>query len=322
MTSHRARPGSLTAASWIFAALVFAALITIVAQRGDIAQVARLLRRAQPFWLLAAFGLQALTYVSAAAVWYVALRRTSHPQPLRSLVGLALAMLFSNQAVPSVGVSGGLVVTKALARRSVPESSAMAALLLGLVTSYIAFIVTFGIALGWVAHFVRRLLPVVLAVGILFVVLAGGVMYVVFNSRRAPAAWRQRLSKLPVLGRTIATFMAAPTRLLKGRVVLEATGLHFVEIMLDAATLGVAVRSVRSHASASAVFCSYVIAAVGSRVAFAPLGIGTFEAASVTMLHAGGLPLGPALAATLVFRGFTLWLPMLPGLILARRALR
>ena len=53
-----------------------------------------------------------------------------------------------------------------------------------------------------------------------------------------------------------------------------------------------------------------------------PLGLGTFETSCVGMLHLLGVPLEAALAATLLLRGFTVWLPMPPGLWLARRALR
>jgi len=37
------------------------------------------------------------------------------------------------------------------------------------------------------------------------------------------------------------------------------------------------------------------------------------------MLATLGVPLEAALTATLILRGFTFWLPMLPGLWLARR---
>lgn len=50
-----------------------------------------------------------------------------------------------------------------------------------------------------------------------------------------------------------------------------------------------------------------------------PGGIGTFEGTAVAMLHVFGVPLETGLAATLLLRGFTFWLPMLPGLWLAHR---
>jgi uncharacterized membrane protein YbhN (UPF0104 family) len=151
--------------------------------------------------------------------------------------------------------------------------------------------------------------------------MAAGVTYLAFESKRLSEKWRRRLTGLPVVGKALASVIAAPTELMRSSTVFEATTLQLGEIFLDAATLDVSLRAVGFSAPLVVVLASYVIADVGSRVAFVPLGIGTFEAACVTLLHAGGVPFGPALAATLLFRGFTLWLPMVPGLFSARRAL-
>ena len=50
-----------------------------------------------------------------------------------------------------------------------------------------------------------------------------------------------------------------------------------------------------------------------------PLGLGTFEAACVGMLSLLGIAIESALAAMLLLRRLTFWLPMVPGLWLARR---
>jgi uncharacterized membrane protein YbhN (UPF0104 family) len=51
------------------------------------------------------------------------------------------------------------------------------------------------------------------------------------------------------------------------------------------------------------------------------MGLGSFEAVSIAMLRLFGVPFEAALSATLLFRGFTLWLPLLPGGLLLRKAL-
>jgi uncharacterized membrane protein YbhN (UPF0104 family) len=70
------------------------------------------------------------------------------------------------------------------------------------------------------------------------------------------------------------------------------------------------------------VFACFMIASVTALMGPIPLGLGVFEAASVAALHLVGIELEAALAATLLLRGFTFWLPMIPGLWLARRELR
>jgi len=64
------------------------------------------------------------------------------------------------------------------------------------------------------------------------------------------------------------------------------------------------------------------MASLAATVGPMPLGLGTFEAVCVTVLHLQGLSVEIALMATLLLRGFTFWLPMIPGLVLARRELK
>jgi Mg2+-importing ATPase len=62
-----------------------------------------------------------------------------------------------------------------------------------------------------------------------------------------------------------------------------------------------------------------MLASVLRSIGIVPGGLGAFEAALVVTLHWAGVDVAVALSATLLFRGLTFWLPMLPGLWLARR---
>jgi hypothetical protein len=53
-----------------------------------------------------------------------------------------------------------------------------------------------------------------------------------------------------------------------------------------------------------------------------PLGLGTFEATSIAMLGLMGIRFEAGLSATLLYRGFALWLPLLLGMVISRRELR
>lgn len=59
-------------------------------------------------------------------------------------------------------------------------------------------------------------------------------------------------------------------------------------------------------------------ASILAALAPVPMGLGSFEAGSTAMLSLLGVPVPTALAGTLLLRGFTLWLPLLPGLVLMR----
>ena len=94
------------------------ALVLIVLHFGTIEEFTRLARAARPEWLFLVCVAQAATYVSASLVWRQALRRAGHPRPLITLIPLGIAKLFTDQVVPSGGVSGAILVVRGLTRIS------------------------------------------------------------------------------------------------------------------------------------------------------------------------------------------------------------
>jgi Mg2+-importing ATPase len=62
-----------------------------------------------------------------------------------------------------------------------------------------------------------------------------------------------------------------------------------------------------------------MIASLFRTMGIVPGGLGTFEATSVLTLRMMGVDLAVALSATLLFRGLSFWLPMLPGYWFSRR---
>jgi Mg2+-importing ATPase len=89
-------------------------------------------------------------------------------------------------------------------------------------------------------------------------------------------------------------------------------------IVLDATTIISLVHAMGADVSIAGVFASYMVASVFRTLGILPGGLGSFEAASVLTLHAIGVPTAIALSATLVFRGLSFWLPMLPGFVASR----
>ena len=118
--------------------------LSAVLHFGELERFVELAREAEPIWLLVAGLCQAATYVCAAAVWHRALREGGVPRRLASIVPLGLAKLFTDQALPSGGISGTLLAVSGLARRGVPARIGMAALLVGLVSFYAAYLLEIG----------------------------------------------------------------------------------------------------------------------------------------------------------------------------------
>ena len=108
--------------------------------------------------------------------------------------------------------------------------------------------------------------------------------------------------------------LARDTHLLASAVALQGS-----IVLLDAATVWILIRALGVTASAGGVFASFVIASLIRTMGIVPGGLGTFEATSVLTLRMTGVEVPVALSATLLFRGFSFWLPMLPGYWCSRR---
>jgi uncharacterized protein (TIRG00374 family) len=103
---------------------------------------------------------------------------------------------------------------------------------------------------------------------------------------------------------------------------LSTTLLQILIIALDAATLWIVLAALGTRAHFGICFASFTLSSIIADVAPIPLGLGSFEAALVSLLTITGTGLEAAFAATILLRGLTFWAPMLPGLWLARREIR
>lgn len=61
-----------------------------------------------------------------------------------------------------------------------------------------------------------------------------------------------------------------------------------------------------------------IVGTLATTVSFIPGGVGSFEAGCTATLALAGVPLEAAITGTLLLRGFTLWVPLLPGFLLVR----
>lgn len=307
---------------WLFGVLALLAVILVVLRIGELERFAALAQQAKPEWLLLAFALQCLTYVCAALVWYTALARTGTPHRLRSLIPLGIAKLFTDQVLPSGGISGTLLVMRGLERRKVPPPRAMGVLLVGLVSFYTAY----GLAalIGLVVlqlHHTLGTIEVVIAT--LFAGFVVGVPSAVLSLRRLedhPSLGRLR--RVPGVAPLLKAVAAAPSEPLRDPVLMAKTiTLQFTVFLLDAATLYVILYALDQTPSPLLAFASHIVADVVATIGPIPLGLGVFEGTTVVVLTMSDIPIEAALAAALLSRGLTFWLPMLPGMWLARREL-
>ncbi len=318
------RRGSwLRAVRLVFGLVLLAAVIVVVGRLGEARHFAGLVERAQPAWLLLAVFLQTATYVCAAGVWWYVLRRASSPQPLRTLVSLSIGKLLTDQALPSGGITGSALMVRGAARRGTPLPAAMAAVVVGLLTFYAAMIASTAASLVvfWRHHEANAALIVMTALLVTVAAVVSSILVILVRGRDSRMrAWLARQGPARSLLDSLAQ---APRDVIRDRATLSrALVLQLANVVLDAATLQATLAAVGEQVTPSLVFASFVFANIVEIIGIAPGGVGTFEGACVALLHVSGVRLEAALAATLLLRGFTFWLPMLPGTVVVRRELR
>ncbi|MGC2395715.1 MAG: lysylphosphatidylglycerol synthase transmembrane domain-containing protein, partial [Rhodomicrobium sp.] len=179
--------------------------------------------------------------------------------------------------------------------------------------------VVFGSAgILWLHH--RATLPLFIGVGI-FAIITVAIPSAILGLRRLGK--RRLIACLDRVLGTTAAFRAlaeAPTDLLRSPVLLAQTvGLQLGIFLLDALTLWLVFNAIGDVPEIWVVFVGFVMASMAATIGPMPIGLGTFEAGAVGMLHFLGVSIEAALAGTLLLRGLTFWLPMLPGVWLARR---
>jgi len=308
--------------TWLFGLLLLSGVCVVALHFTEFEHWVELLRAAQPGWLALAVVLQLATYVCVAHVWRCALVAVGTPQPYRSLLALAVAKLYSDQALPSGGVSGSAFTVAALARRGVDSAGAFAALIVATLGYYVGYLASAALAL-WLLWRAHDLEPWMIATATVFVIVAvaipAGLLWLRRRGRNA------RLTRyLPARFEALVDGLArVPERVVRDRTLLShAIGASALVFVLDAATLWSTLRAVGVDLTITTVWPSFVLASMVTTLGPIPMGLGTFEAVAVATLVALGTPVQAALAGTLLLRGLCVWLPMVPGLYLARRALR
>ncbi|MGZ6087403.1 MAG: lysylphosphatidylglycerol synthase transmembrane domain-containing protein [Polyangiales bacterium] len=307
--------------SWLSGLAALIAVALFVAHRTEEEAFARLVVHARPAWLLLAAALQLGTYVADARIWQRSLSRANVSRPLRSYVGLGLAKLLMDQVVPSGGLSGTFLIVWALDRRGVPRGASMAAVVVDLVSYYAAFVLALGVALGVVWMRGDLLLYFALPVA-LFALLAAAIPTTVLLVSRGRALPRW-MARFPVVRPALGALAEATPRIAHDvSLIARCTGLQLAIMLLDAATLWVMLWALGVWVHPAPVFASFMLSTLARTLGPIPGGLGVFEAASVATLSLMGVSVAAGLAATLLFRGFSFWLPLVPGLVFARRESR
>jgi uncharacterized protein (TIRG00374 family) len=279
-----------------------------------------LVEHARPWWLAAAALLQVCTYVCAGGVWALVLRAAGHRQPIRMLARLSVEKLSINQLLPSSGLMGNMVVVLAMRRRGVPASVAMETLVIDMLSHYAAFALAAvaTVSLLWARHDLTPLLLALVAVfAVVIVCIPLGIAWALAHRDWQPPRW---IAKRRTVRSLLDGLAQIETDRVRSPSFLVRSGLLQIGIfLLDSLTLWAMLRATGTAVSPLVTFAALVVGSMASSVSFVPGGIGSFEAGCTGTLALLGVPVEAALTGTLLLRGLSLWIPLLPGFLLARK---
>jgi uncharacterized membrane protein YbhN (UPF0104 family) len=283
----------------------FAFLVAVYFLLGQLASVnlVTIVTEADPVWVAATFLMSTLTYVAAAIVITslapVALRwiRTFLTQLAATFVSLV-----APAAVGNIGTNSRYL-QQAGAQPAIALAS-VGATQLFVFSSYIILILVFGVITG------QQQGPDLIPDSTVLIVLAG------------MAAFACLLLAIPRTRRTISVqvrplISTTWPRLLESarqprRIAMGLGGALLLNLAY-AGALYAAVSAYGGHLAYATVGFVYLAAGAVGSAAPTPGGIGAVEAALAAGLTAAGLDGSVAVQASLLFRAWTFWLPMVPG---------
>ncbi|MBM4425326.1 MAG: flippase-like domain-containing protein [Chloroflexi bacterium] len=315
------------------AVILLLALTFILSQFAHLEQFVSVIQRGQPLWIALAFVVQATWLLNQTAQYRAAFRVLGIERTIRELAPLVLASNFLNVAAPSAGVSGIAIFLDDARRRNLSSARVTLAGVLYILFDYIAFSAV--LLLGLAVLFRRNDLTAVELIPsiILFCATIGFGSVVLLGTRSADAlerllVWMARAVNgivRPVIRRgylsetlahRFAVEAAEGLRVLRQQprgswlfpIALSLSG-KALQIML----LFLIFLAFDQPSTIGTITAGFSIGFLFTIVSPTPMGIGVVEGAMTLALRTLRVPLEAAALITAVFRGYTLWLPLLYG---------
>ena len=285
----------------------------------DTKELIVILQKIGLMWLLLAILSQIATYILAGSVWYIIAQPTKYRLSLKLLAGLAVEQLSVNQLVPVGGLAGNIIIVKAMRRLGLPNALAMEVMFIDELSYYIAF--SFGTFLALLLlFFYGKITPIILTLVVLFFAIELAVTIVIWtivnHKKLKLPVWLEKKELILYILEAIKD--VSSDRVFSIKLLVKTSLLRFGIFVLDAITLFAVMRAIDVKGTFAVAFVALIIASVAGALTLLPGGIGGFEAGSIAVLVTLGIPIEVAIAATILLRGLTLWIPLIPGLILAR----
>jgi uncharacterized protein (TIRG00374 family) len=323
---------------FLIAVLLLLAVYFLLTRFTEVQQVALTLQRGDKKWILLAVGLHFVWLVNIAASFRACYRLLGLEETIERLLLLALGANFVNVIAPAAGVSGLAVFISDSRARGKPTGRVTSAAALSIVYDYLAFIVV--LALGLTVLIRRdRLGAAEITASLVMVAIASVFAALLWTGMRSGErlgevlAWMARtVNRLlrPIrrrdylsednareFAREVAEGLVIARKAPRGAILLPAA-LALSKQALLISILFMVFMAFGQAFSVGTLVASYAIGYLFVIVSPTPSGIGFVEGAMTLALTTLRVPLTAATIITLAYRGITLWLTLLYGMIAMR----
>lgn len=285
----------------------------VVHEREQIAQLGTVLGSARLPWVLAAGLLEILYLVLIGKTYQTVLARLGQYIGLRTVLGAYLRSHAVGSVVPFSGPTTAVLFIRYLTGARVPGAVALLATGLTSLVGYASFVIVLLpalLALWWGKELGQRIVTAALLSVAIFAILTAAVVLVL----RGPPAPGWFIRRVP---RGLNRFVEeARARRIGARELLRPLALSVATDVVGVAILYAALGAVGRPGAVVAALVSYQIEMLFNVIAPFFQGVGLVEVSMTLALEAMEIPLATALAATLIYRLWDLWVPILAGLVL------
>ncbi len=306
----------------IVGVIALAALIVAVLNFGEINAFAKQAAEAELKWIAMAIVAQCGAFFCIAIAWRMVLRDLGEKLSLLALFPLSVAKLFADQALPSGGLSGAVFLLHALRRRHVAWDNAFTAFVfaaLGAIAAFLVAATTSFMAIAGADNAPSLLTTGARAFYILLIIIIIVLIVAVALRSTKVMGWFKRIPKVE---RAFEIAGPALNKIAADKALfMRVTLVQLLQRGFDALTLWLAFFAIGDASPLIACFIAVSIASVAATIAPTPMGIGSFEGGMVASLSVFGVPVENALTVTLLYRGLSLWLPLIPGFYVIQREL-
>ena len=310
--------------SWLAGIIIVAALVGTVLHLGELRNFADLVARSKPGWLMVALLLQLSTYASLALGWQAVLREAEgHSFRLRPMLRIALSKLFADQALPTAGMGGNVLLVDQLVAIGAARGTAIAVLLISIRGYYGAYLL-FAFASLFLLWLHGDATPLLVGLVTSFILVAIAIpALALWLRKRGSRPLPSMVERIRPISQLLQTMSEAPTLLVGNRrLLLRVTLFNGLIFAADTLTLYACMRALGVELPISTALIAFTLASIVVTLGPIPLGLGSFEATCTSMLHLLGTPIEAAFSGTLMLRFLILWIPLIPGSYLLRHLTR